>query len=146
MQRGAKEAKDVAGLVAASDIVILCVTGSQQVEDLVYRKGGILGVRAQRSILVDTSTSQPRLYASNRGRPQGQKACASSMHRSRVHPWKRNRDESNTHGRCRSRRRSRKSSRVLKAFCENIFHVGGVGAGHKIKLINTLCRDRGRCH
>ena len=26
---------------------------------------------------------------------------------------------------------------VLKAFCENIFHVGEVGAGHKIKLINN---------
>ena len=26
---------------------------------------------------------------------------------------------------------------VLKAFCENIFHVGDVGAGHKIKLINN---------
>jgi 3-hydroxyisobutyrate dehydrogenase-like beta-hydroxyacid dehydrogenase len=27
---------------------------------------------------------------------------------------------------------------VLKAFCENIFHVGGTGAGHKIKLINNF--------
>jgi 3-hydroxyisobutyrate dehydrogenase-like beta-hydroxyacid dehydrogenase len=27
---------------------------------------------------------------------------------------------------------------VLKAFCENIFHVGAVGAGHKIKLINNF--------
>jgi 3-hydroxyisobutyrate dehydrogenase-like beta-hydroxyacid dehydrogenase len=26
---------------------------------------------------------------------------------------------------------------ALKAFCENIFHVGDVGAGHKIKLINN---------
>ena len=59
VQRGAKEAKDVAALVAASDIVILCVTGSQQVEDLVYRKGGILESVHSGQILVDTSTSQP---------------------------------------------------------------------------------------
>ena len=26
---------------------------------------------------------------------------------------------------------------ALKAFCENIFHIGEVGAGHKIKLINN---------
>ena len=24
---------------------------------------------------------------------------------------------------------------VLKAFCENIFHVGGPGSGHKTKLV-----------
>ncbi len=41
LKRGAKEAKDIAGLVAASDIVFICVTGSPQVEDLIYRKGGI---------------------------------------------------------------------------------------------------------
>lgn len=28
LKRGAKEAKDVAGLIAASDIVFICVTGS----------------------------------------------------------------------------------------------------------------------
>jgi 3-hydroxyisobutyrate dehydrogenase-like beta-hydroxyacid dehydrogenase len=27
---------------------------------------------------------------------------------------------------------------ALAAFCENIFHVGDVGAGHKIKLINNF--------
>ena len=27
---------------------------------------------------------------------------------------------------------------VLEAFCENIFHVGGPGAGHKVKLINNF--------
>jgi 3-hydroxyisobutyrate dehydrogenase-like beta-hydroxyacid dehydrogenase len=26
---------------------------------------------------------------------------------------------------------------VLRAFCENIFHIGEVGTGHKIKLINN---------
>ena len=60
VKRGAKEAKDVAGLVAASDIVFLCVTGSPQVEDLIYRKGGILESAQKGSDLVDTSTSSAR--------------------------------------------------------------------------------------
>ncbi len=56
---GAKEAKDVAEVVKGSDVIILCVTGSPQVEDLVYRKGGILDNAASGQIVLDTSTSQP---------------------------------------------------------------------------------------
>jgi 3-hydroxyisobutyrate dehydrogenase-like beta-hydroxyacid dehydrogenase len=57
--RGAKEATDVAALVSASDLVFLCVTGTPQVEDLVYRKAGILESVRSGQIVVDTSTSQP---------------------------------------------------------------------------------------
>ena len=56
VKRGAREAKDVASLVSDSDFIILCVTGSPQVEDLVYRKGGILETSHAGQILVDTST------------------------------------------------------------------------------------------
>ena len=42
VKRGANEAKDMAQLAAGADVVILCVTGSPQVEDLIYGKGGIL--------------------------------------------------------------------------------------------------------
>ena len=59
LKLGAKEAKDVAEVVKGSDIVILCVTGSPQVEDLVYRKDGILEKVMSGQIVVDTSTSQP---------------------------------------------------------------------------------------
>src|ERR1700704_2607528 len=59
VKRGAKEAKDLAQLVKDSDIIFLCVTGSPQVEDLVYRKRGILEAAANGQIVVDNSTSQP---------------------------------------------------------------------------------------
>ena len=59
VKRGAKEARDVADLVANADIVFICVTGSPQVEDLVYRKGGIVESARSGQIVVDTSTSQP---------------------------------------------------------------------------------------
>jgi len=39
--------------------VFICVTGSPQVEDLVYRKGGILESARPGQVVVDTSTSQP---------------------------------------------------------------------------------------
>src|SRR5882724_2596074 len=47
VKHGAKEAKDVAGLVAASDIVFICVTGSPQVEDLVYARAEFWSRRAR---------------------------------------------------------------------------------------------------
>ena len=59
VKRGANEAKDVAELVKASEVVFLCVTGSPQVEGLIYRTGGILESAAAGQIVVDTSTSQP---------------------------------------------------------------------------------------
>ena len=39
---GAKEAKTNAECAQASDIVFICVTGSPQVEDIVYGKDGLL--------------------------------------------------------------------------------------------------------
>jgi 3-hydroxyisobutyrate dehydrogenase-like beta-hydroxyacid dehydrogenase len=57
--QGASESADVAALMAASDIVVLCVTGSPQVEDLVYRAGGILASGRAGQIVIDTSTSLP---------------------------------------------------------------------------------------
>ena len=57
--RGAKEAKDVSTLVGRADVIVLCVTGSPQVEDLVYRKDGILEASRSGQIVIDASTSQP---------------------------------------------------------------------------------------
>ncbi len=91
VKRGAKEAKDVAELVKASDMVFLCVTGSPQVEDLVYRKGGILESVASGQIMVDTSTSQPGSTLEDRQRTSRREACASSTRRWRVRRWRRNR-------------------------------------------------------
>src|SRR5580765_3714156 len=59
IKRGAREAKDLGELAKASDVVFLCVTGSPQVEDLIYRQGGLLACTTKGQIVVDTSTSQP---------------------------------------------------------------------------------------
>src|SRR5262249_62149277 len=44
---GAKEAKTNAELARASDIVILCVTGSPQVDAIGYGENGIIGVHCE---------------------------------------------------------------------------------------------------
>ena len=60
---GAKEAPSGAALARTSDIVILCVTGSPQIEEIVYGDGspmsGILGAAREGLIVIDTSTAEP---------------------------------------------------------------------------------------
>ena len=59
LAKGAKEAKTARQVTEASDVVILCVTGSPQVEEAVYGKDGVLeGVRSG-TVIVDCSTAEP---------------------------------------------------------------------------------------
>ena len=135
VKRGAKQAKDVADLVKASEIIFLCVTGSPQVEDLVYRKGGILESVAAGQIVVDTSTSQPgsTLKIAAELKAKGVRFVDAPLTRTPVEAEQ---------GRLNTMVGAdaatfREIEPVLKAFCENIFHIGEVGTGHKIKLINN---------
>jgi 3-hydroxyisobutyrate dehydrogenase-like beta-hydroxyacid dehydrogenase len=136
VKRGAKEAKDVAALVGASDVVFLCVTGSPQVEDLVYRKGGILESVGSGQIVVDTSTSQPSstLRMAEDFKAKGARLVDAPLTRTPVEAEQ---------GRLNTmvgadEATFKELEPVLKAFCENVFHVGTTGAGHKIKLINNF--------
>jgi 3-hydroxyisobutyrate dehydrogenase-like beta-hydroxyacid dehydrogenase len=65
---GAKEVKTSAELARASDVVILCVTSSPQIEEIVYGENGIMSVAREGLIVIDTSTAEP---ASNREDPRG---------------------------------------------------------------------------
>lgn len=136
VKRGAKEAKDVAGISEASDIVFMCVTGTPEVEDLMYRKGGLLETAREGTIVVDTSTSQPtstaKLY----------EACKAKGIRYVDAPLTRTPVEAEQ-GRLNTLvgadpKTFAELEPVLKGFCENVFHMGDVGAGHVVKLINNF--------
>src|SRR3954447_14205536 len=58
VSRGAKEAKDLRALAETSDIVVLCVTGSPEVEALVAGPDG-LAAAGRKLMIVDCSTSDP---------------------------------------------------------------------------------------
>ena len=59
VKHGAKEAKSAAELARDSDILFICVTGSPQVEEAIYKADGVLAGAHQGLIVVDTSTSEP---------------------------------------------------------------------------------------
>ncbi|MEO8627598.1 MAG: NAD(P)-dependent oxidoreductase [Betaproteobacteria bacterium] len=135
IKRGAKEAKQVAAVVNAADVIIICVTGSPQVEDLVYRKQGILETARSGQIVIDTSTSQPSSTLRIAEDLQSKSVRLVDAPLART-PVEAEQGKLNTMVGT-DEKTFKEIEPILQAFCENIFHVGEVGAGHKIKLINN---------
>lgn len=134
--RGATEAKDVASLVAASDVVILCVTGTPEVEDLVNRAGGVLASCRKGQIVIDTSTSQPAstLKLVEAFKAKGVRFVDAPLTRT---PVEAEQGRLNTLVGADAATFAELEP-VFKAYCENVFHMGEAGAGHVIKLINNF--------
>jgi 3-hydroxyisobutyrate dehydrogenase-like beta-hydroxyacid dehydrogenase len=59
LRRGAEEAAHPQALAAASDVVVLCLPSSAEVETVVYGERGILSAMARGAILIDTTTADP---------------------------------------------------------------------------------------
>jgi len=130
---GATESQSLAALAARSEIVFLCVTGSPQVEASVE---GLLGGARRGLVSVDCSTSEPDSTARLRER------CAAAGVNLVDAPLARTPVEAEA-GRLNVMVGADAAvfaalEPVLKGFAENVFHVGGPGAGHKIKLLNNF--------
>jgi 3-hydroxyisobutyrate dehydrogenase-like beta-hydroxyacid dehydrogenase len=133
---GAKLADTHAGVARASDVVFLCVTGSPQVEAVVAGPGGLLEGAAKGLLIADTSTSEPDSTARMRElcAAKGVDYVDAPLARTPVEAeaGKLNVMVGATH------EQFTKLQPLLKCFAENIFHVGGPGAGHIIKLLNNF--------
>ena len=57
--QGASEAKTPRAIAETSDMVIICVTGSPEIEDIIYRADGILAGLKKGQIIADASTAEP---------------------------------------------------------------------------------------
>ena len=133
---GATEAGSAAALARESELVFICVTGSPQVEAAVSGPGGLLEGAHSGLIVVDCSTSEPESTARLRER------CAAVGVSFVAAPLSRTPVEAEA-GRLNVMVGADTSLfdcllPVLKCFAENVFHVGGPGAGHTIKLLNNF--------
>jgi 3-hydroxyisobutyrate dehydrogenase-like beta-hydroxyacid dehydrogenase len=131
-----KEASSPADLTAGADVVFLCVTGSAQVEANVYGGDGILGSARSGQIVVDCSTAQPESTDRIRAdfEKKGVRYVDAPLART---PLQAEEGKLN----CMVGADARTFTEVkpvLEKFCENIFHVGGFGAGHRMKLVNNF--------
>jgi len=133
---GAKQLPNAKALAAASDIVILCVTGSPQVEQAVGGTDGLLAGAAKGLVVIDCSTSEPDSTARLRGlcAAQGVTLIDAPLARTPVEAEAGKLNvmvgaEPADHAAIEP---------VLRCFAENVFHVGAPGAGHTIKLLNNF--------
>ncbi len=132
---GAKKAPSQYEL-GACDAVIICVTGSPQVEEVLTGAHGVLSKARQGLIVIDTSTSEPE---------STRRLAALCAERGAVlvdAPLARTPVEAEL-GKLNTMVGAEQAvfetiRPVLAAYCENIFHVGGPGAGHIIKLLNNF--------
>jgi len=133
---GATVAATPADLARASDIVFLCVTGSPQVEAVMGGDNGLLAGAAKGLVIVDTSTAEPE--STNRLRllcaAQGVDYIDAPLART---PTDAEAGKLNVMVGATDAQFAQLEP-VLRAFAENVFHVGQPGAGHVIKLLNNF--------
>ena len=133
---GAKESASAAELARASEIVFLCVTGSPQVEAALTGASGLLAGARAGLVIVDCSTSEPDSTARLR------ETCAQAGVVLVDAPLARTPIEAEA-GKLNvmvgaDPATFARLEPVLRAFAENVFHVGAPGAGHVVKLLNNF--------
>jgi len=136
LDAGATLADNAAALGASCDIVLICVTGSPQVEAVVAGPNGLLSNPKAGLIIVDCSTSEPHSTTHLRelAHSKGVLFVDAPLARSPVEAEA---------GRLNimvgaTQAAFAKIEPVLKCCAENVFHVGEPGAGHAIKLLNNF--------
>ena len=136
LSAGAVEAKTHAELARASDIVILCVTGTPQVEAIVYAPDGLLASAREGQIFVDTSTAEPASTAKIRADFERKRALFVDAPLART---PREAEEGRLNIMVGADDATFATLKpVLSAFCENVIHAGPPGHGHTLKLINNF--------
>lgn len=136
ISRGGRAVESPKELAEASDVIMLCVTTSEVVESLVYGDEGILAGIKLGSVLIDYGTSIPS-STQKIGVDLSKKGAGmidAPLGRTPAHA----RDgllnimaagEQNTFDKVKT---------ILEVQGENVFYLGGLGAGHVTKLINNF--------
>ncbi|HEY2928443.1 NAD(P)-dependent oxidoreductase [Piscinibacter sp.] len=133
---GASEASSPAALASRSEIVFLCVTGSPQVEAAVAGPDGLLAGAKAGLLIVDCSTSEPDSTTRLRERCAAAGVVLVDAPLART-PVEAELGKLNVMVGADDAVFARLEP-VLRCFAENVFHVGGPGAGHVIKLLNNF--------
>jgi 3-hydroxyisobutyrate dehydrogenase-like beta-hydroxyacid dehydrogenase len=136
LKRGAKEFKSAAEIAAASDLVILCVTGTPQVEETIYGATGVLKGAKKGLIIADCSTAVPdsTIKIAADLAKHGITFVDTPMTRTPKEA------EAGKLGLMVAGDASVIDSirPVLNTFSDLIVHCGATGAAHQVKLINNF--------
>tara|TARA_R110002020_G_scaffold6366_18_gene27081 strand:- start:6966 stop:7844 length:879 start_codon:yes stop_codon:yes gene_type:complete len=132
---GAKACATPAEIAAVSDVVILCVTGSPQVEAIVGGENGLATALKPGAVVVDCSTALPdsTVRMGDVVRAAGGDYIDAPMTRTAKHAHE---------GKLNllvggDAATIEKVRPVLASFTENVDHVGPLGHGHRLKLLHN---------
>ncbi len=136
IERGARETSSPQAMALQCDVIFLCVTSSVQVEELVYGIDGLLTGTRKGLTVVDCTTADPRstlkLAATFKQHgihfvdaPLGRTPRAAEQGQLNAYVGG---DEATV----------ARLTPLLDTFTENVFHLGPVGSGHKMKLLTQL--------
>lgn len=132
--KGAFEAYSARELAARSDIILLCVSGPEQVDDLVRRVDGLAAGAAPGTIIVDCTTSAPSTLLSLADDFAELTFVDAPLGRSPKEAW-----AGELSVMVGSSEETLDEIRpVLTAFATTIQHAGPPGSGHALKLVNNV--------
>ena len=136
LARGAVEAESAKALAEASDIVMLCVGTSDQVESRMRGADGVIAGLSAGKVVIDFGTSLPE---STRSLGEEVAAAGAAMLDAPLGrtPMHAKDGLLNIMG-AGDRATYDKVKPVLEDLGENVFHLGALGTGHTIKLINNF--------
>ncbi|SHI06958.1 NAD(P)-dependent oxidoreductase [Pollutimonas bauzanensis] len=133
---GATTVGTAAALARGADVVILCVTGSPQVEDVLFRQAGLLEGLRPGGIVIDCSTAIPSstIKIARAVEQAGGLFLDAPMTRT---PKEAAAGKLNlivggdraVYERCLP---------ILQCYAENIVHAGPAGSGHQLKLLHNF--------
>lgn len=136
LARGAAEVMTSKGVAANSDIVMLCMDTSDSVESRMYGENGVIAGLKPGAVVVDFGTSLP-----NSTRKIGEAVAEKGgfyldapLGRTPSHA-----QDGQLNIMCSGDKSAfDKIEAVLDDLGENVFHLGKLGSGHTIKLINNF--------
>jgi 3-hydroxyisobutyrate dehydrogenase-like beta-hydroxyacid dehydrogenase len=136
LQHGATEAETPAGLARASGIVIMCMPSSVEVELCVFAENGIMAGAHEGLIVVDSTTAEP---ASSERVARALAAKNIGFAEAPLTRSPKNAEAGRLNTLVGADAATLAAIRpVLETFSDNIFHIGPVGSGHRLKLINNF--------
>ena len=133
--KGAVEALDAASLTASVDIVMLCMGTSAQVEARIFGEAGVLAGAKPNQIVIDFGTSLPAstLKIGVALAEKGAIYLDAPLGRTPAHAY-----DGKLNIMCAGDEDAYTCVKpVLDVLGENVFHLGKLGNGHTIKLINN---------
>ncbi len=136
VDRGAVEVSSPGEVAAACNVVMLCVDNSAAVEAVMHGESGVLSQLTPGTLVVDFGTSLPAStkFLARECRDKGGAMMDAPLGRTPAHA----KDGLLNIMAAGDEADFNRVKPVLEDLGENVFHVGPIGAGHTLKIINNF--------